>query len=80
MANAHLPNPLLGSKVRTLVAQLLHLPIRSDEILRDTIALNVDRRETLIQVTVPLRDVVKIPQCKVLLFLQHLEAICAGAR
>lgn len=76
--NTHLPNPLLGSKVCTLVAQLIHLPIRSDEVLRHTITLDIHSCESLIQITVTLRNIVQIPQRKVLLFLQHLEAICAG--
>ncbi|KAI0246220.1 hypothetical protein BJV78DRAFT_1158050 [Lactifluus subvellereus] len=45
-----LPNPFLSLQVCTLITQLIHLAICNDEVLRDTIALDIHSGEMLVQV------------------------------
>jgi hypothetical protein len=59
--NTDLPDLLLSPEIRAFVTQLVHLAVCSNEILRDTITLNVHGRETLVQVAVALRHFVQVP-------------------
>jgi len=56
----HLPNPLLGPKVRAPVTELIDLTVCSDEVLGNTMTFDVHGSETLVQVAIAFCQIIQV--------------------
>lgn len=69
--DTNLPNLLLCAQVGALVAELLQHTVTRDEVFRHAVALNVDTRVLIVEVLVPLLQILALPPLNDNLLLNH---------